>query len=163
MKSFVSQLSFILVGAFLLNACTQRPSDKSEELSLADKAAFHQTLSTHLEAVSQKNLATLATTLAPDSTFFLILPGNELEKTSSSFLEMHREWFQDTSWTFDFEILEEVADKTVGFAIVEVLYREPDRNGAPYFNRMLLTYGLRKYQGEWFVIMDHASSVEKTP
>ena len=50
----------------------------------------------------------------------------------------------------------------LGMAVVEVIYREPNRNGKPYFNRMIVSYDLQKVAGQWYVIKDHASSVEKS-
>ena len=39
---------------------------------------------------------------------------------------------------------------------------EPERDGKPYFNRMHISYTLEKQNGQWYVIKDHASSVEKS-
>jgi len=47
-------------------------------------------------------------------------------------------------------------------AITEIVYREPERNGEPYFNRMIVSYVLEKIDGHWCIIKDHASSVEKS-
>jgi len=36
------------------------------------------------------------------------------------------------------------------------------RDGVPYFNRMIVSYDLENLDGAWYVIKDHASSVEKS-
>jgi len=79
-----------------------------------------------------------------------------------SFLAFHEAWFQDTSWTFTTEILNVEVGPEVGMAVTEVVYREPERDGVPYFNRMIVSYTLRKTDGKWYVIKDHATSAEKS-
>ena len=92
----------------------------------------------------------------------LILPGMEMMNSAEEFMAYHREWFQDTTWTFDTNILNTEIGDRLGMAITEIVYREPDRNGKPYFNRMIVSYVLEKNNGQWYVIKDHASSVEKS-
>ena len=82
--------------------------------------------------------------------------------TTEAFLDYHRDWFEDTSWTFEPKILEFNAGLYFGMAVVEVMYKEPNRNGKPYFNRMIVSYDLEKQNGEWVVIKDQTSSIEKS-
>ena len=92
----------------------------------------------------------------------LILPQSKITYTSKEFLDMHKEWFQDTTWTFETKILNSKVDGNLGIATVEILYKEPDRNGKPYFNRMAVGYVLEKEDGKWYVIKDQACSLEKS-
>lgn len=116
----------------------------------------------HLDAVSGKDLTTLASTMSPEGNMQLILPGDEIVASVDSFLAFHEAWFQDTSWTFTTEILNVEVGQEVGMAVTEVIYREPLRDGVPYFNRMIVSYTLRKMDGKWYVIKDHATSAEKS-
>lgn len=128
-----------------------------------DSQSFMSTLKKHLNAVSNKDLKTLASTLPPNGNMQLILPQAEIITSVEGFLDYHREWFAlDNGWTFETKILNSTIDKTLGMAIVEIVYREPLRNGKPYFNRMIVSYDLEKTDGQWYVIKDHASSVEKS-
>jgi hypothetical protein len=92
----------------------------------------------------------------------LILPNQEIVYTADKFIEFHEEWFKDTTWTFETKILNSEVDARIGMATTEIIYREPDRNGKPYFNRMIVTYLLENIRGQWYVISDHASSIEKS-
>ncbi|MEM1326226.1 MAG: nuclear transport factor 2 family protein [Bacteroidota bacterium] len=117
----------------------------------------------HLDAVSNRDLSTLKSTLSPKGNMQLILPSTEIINSVDSFMNYHETWFQDTSaWTFDTEILNTMVTDDLAIAITQIVYREPERDGKPYFNRMTVSYGLQKYDGEWYVIKDHASSVEKS-
>lgn len=133
-----------------------------EAVRQTDVRAFHATLERHLNAVSQKDLQTLASTLSPQGDMYLILPNTPITTTAKDFLAMHEEWFQDTGWTFEPKILHTDVGQDLGIGVVEVMYREPNRNGKPYFNRMAVSYALRKMEGRWYVVKDQACSLEKT-
>jgi hypothetical protein len=126
------------------------------------ESTFLVLMQKHLDAVSQKNLTALAATMSPSGKMQLILPNQEIVYTANKFLEFHEEWFKDTTWTFETKILNSEVDARIGMATTEIIYREPDRNGKPYFNRMIVTYLLENIRGQWYVISDHASSIEKS-
>ncbi len=123
--------------------------------------AFVDLMEKHLRAVSEKDLETLASTMHPTGKMQLILPSQEINVSADSFLSFHENWFKDAVWTFDTEILNTEIGDQLGMAVVESVYREPERNGKPYFNRMIISYLLEKTDGKWYVIKDHASSTEK--
>ncbi|MCB0496931.1 MAG: nuclear transport factor 2 family protein [Cyclobacteriaceae bacterium] len=148
--------SFIVVAILLgAKSCTCPSSEKEEK-------EFLKTLQIHLDAVSNKEYNTLEKTLSPSGKMELILPQSKITYTSKEFLDMHKEWFQDTTWTFETKILNSKVDGNLGIATVEILYKEPDRNGKPYFNRMAVGYVLEKEDGKWYVIKDQACSLEKS-
>jgi ketosteroid isomerase-like protein len=157
-------LTFIVV---VLIGCADNslslPSEETLSLATAEnEGAFREVMQKHLDAVSGKDLTVLASTMSPAGNMQLILPGDEIIASVDSFLAFHEAWFQDTSWTFTTKILNVEVGLQVGMAIIEVVYREPEREGVPYFNRMTVSYTLRKMDGHWYVIKDHASSVEKS-
>ena len=83
--------------------------------------------------------------------------------TVDGFMNYHSEWFGiPAKWTFETEILNTEIKEDLGIAITQIIYREPERNGEPYFNRMIVSYALEKINGKWYIIKDHASSVEKS-
>ncbi|GEQ87131.1 hypothetical protein ULMS_26390 [Patiriisocius marinistellae] len=129
-----------------------------------NKEAFLKTLETHLNAVTNKDLTTLKSTMSPNGTMQLILPSTEIINGVDGFIDYHDTWFKDasTTWTFETKILNSEISEDLGIAITEVIYREPERNGVPYFNRMTVSYALKKIKGTWYIIKDHASSIEKS-
>jgi len=151
-----------------LTRCEKKASAPGIEAELAEaqkqnEEAFITQLQTHLNAVSSKDLATLQSTLSPNGNMELILPDQEIIYTTAGFIQFHETWFKDASWRFSTEILGVVIGERFGAATTEILYEEPERNGQPYFNRMIVTYTLEKINGTWYIIKDHASSIEKTP
>ncbi|MEL6810965.1 MAG: nuclear transport factor 2 family protein [Bacteroidota bacterium] len=124
--------------------------------------SFKPTLEKHLNAVSNRDLVSLKSTLSPKGDMSLILPGTEMKSSTDEFIEFHMAFFKVPNWTFETRILETKVGSKFGTAIVEAMYREPDRNGKPYYNRMMVSYVLEKINGKWYVIKDHASSIEKS-
>lgn len=132
------------------------------ESQLRNEQLFITTLQKHLDAVSTKNLDSLKSTLSPTGEMMLILPNSEISKTVDKFLEFHEEWFKDSTWTFETKILSTEIGENIGIAVTEIIYREANRNGKPYFNRMNVSYALKIINNNWYVIKDHASSIEKS-
>jgi ketosteroid isomerase-like protein len=128
----------------------------------ASEAQFTLVLQKHLDAVTNKDLKTLESTMAPNGKMELIQPSSETVYGVQGFMDFHKEWFAIPNWTFTTKILSKDVGEQLGVATVEILYQEPERNGKPYFNRMNVSYTLKKFDRQWFVIKDHASSIEKT-
>ena len=129
----------------------------------ANQTDFNIVLEKHLNAVTNKDLKTLEATLSPNGNMLLILPKTETTNTVAEFVAYHKEWFAaDLEWSFETKVINTSIGETLGMAVVEIVYREPLRDGEPYFNRMIVSYDLEKIDGTWYFIKDHASSVEKS-
>lgn len=160
-------LILLLISTISITACNETGDESSGDLSSESsknqsKKEFVETLEKHLNAVSNKDLATLKSTMSPDGKMQLILQGSEIINSVDGFMNYHEEWFKEPNWTFETKILNtEIGDK-LGIAVTQIIYREPERDGKPYFNRMIVSYGLEKLNGKWYIIKDHASSIEKS-
>ena len=161
MTRFFSRTTLIvlfMLGVFLQG---QTSTENVKSLDTDNEQRFVERMQEHLEAVSNKDLTTLKSTLSPEGDMQLILPNTEVLYSVEKFMEYHQAWFQDTTWTFETKILSTEIGEKVGIAITEIMYREPERNGKPYFNHMVVSYALKKIEGQWYIIKDHASSIEK--
>jgi len=148
----------VFIFAILLASCASETSSNKE-----NEARFLETLQLHLDAVANKDISTLESTIHPNGKMQLILPKEPIKTTVEEFVTYHKEWFAlDNNWTFSTKVLNYKVDKTLGMAVVEVLYKEPLRNEKPYYNRMIVSYDLEQVDGKWYFIKDHASSVEKS-
>lgn len=127
-----------------------------------NEVAYLSTLKTHLDAVSNRDLTTLAATLSPKGDMHLLLPQSKMITTAEGFLGFHRDWFVEPNWTLDNKIIHSDIGTDMGISVVEALYKEPERDGKPYFNKMNVSYALKKIEGKWYVVKDHACSVEKS-
>ncbi|MEZ4782060.1 MAG: nuclear transport factor 2 family protein [Flavobacteriaceae bacterium] len=134
----------ILMFALLL-ACNTQNKDTSETSNEKECIALMQK---HLDAVSNKDLATLKTTMSPTGEMQLILPQTEIMEGVDAFMSYHKDWFAvDNGWTFETKILNSKVGEALAMIITEIVYREPERDGKPYFNRMIVSYDLEKIDG----------------
>ncbi len=74
----------------------------------------------------------------------LIIPGRAITYTVDEFVELHQNWFKDTTWTMQTNILNLKADQNIAFATADAMYKELERDGNPYFNHMVVSYILEK-------------------
>lgn len=165
------QQKLLLFCCCILVACNTTTSEETQpkedplssaEADQANKEAFTAVMQTHLDAVSNRDLVRLQETMSPNGNMLLIVPGSEIIDSVDGFMDYHKEWFAMPDWTFETKILNTEVGEDLGMAITEIVYREPERDGVPYFNRMIVSYVLQKIDGKWYVIKDHASSVEKS-
>lgn len=155
---------FLVLTSILFTSCIEKEQENPlVNYKAVNELLFIETMQKHLNAVTNKDLATLKSTLSPNGNMQLILPKTEITNTVDDFMEYHKNWFEvKTPWTFETKILNTKIGKEFGIAITEIIYREPERNGVPYFNRMHVSYALQKINNKWYIIKDHASSIEKS-
>lgn len=158
----------VVFSAMSLLACqSTSPSNLVHGKKDCVNDSAHQTqmlheLKKHLNTVSNKDAEALSETLHPDGIMTWVMPDRENTMGAEAFVEAHKKWFAEPGWTFETKILQARADCHLGNALVEVMYREADRGGKPYFNRMMVSYFLEYVDGTWHVVHDHAGSVEKS-
>ncbi|WP_452229545.1 MULTISPECIES: YybH family protein [unclassified Lacinutrix] len=165
MKLIKSNIYILLVlTTFIFISCGKKEQKNPLiNYEVQNEMFFVATMQKHLNAVTKKDLTTLKSTLSPNGNMQLILPNTEITNTVDAFMEYHKNWFAvEMPWTFETKILNTEIGKDFGIAITEIVYREPERNGEPYFNRMHVSYALQKIEGKWYIIKDHASSIEKS-
>ncbi|MEZ4802315.1 MAG: nuclear transport factor 2 family protein [Gelidibacter sp.] len=162
MKYFLHYLIIILFIGSLTSCKEKNISNENNNQIGQNEKMFITTMQKHLNSVSNRDLSTLESTMHPNGKMQLILPGTEIITGVDGFMEYHKNWFNDSNWTFETKILNTEIGDTFGMAITEIVYREPERNGMPYFNRMIVSYDLEKFNGNWYIIKDHASSIEKS-
>lgn len=154
-------ISLIMLG-FSSCELKQKEIKKNEVSQKQNEELFKSVMSKHLNAVTTKNLKILKSTMSPNGDMELIQPRSEIVYSVDGFMKFHQEWFSIPDWTFKTKILSTNIGDRIGVATTEILYEEPKRNGKPYFNRMIVSYTLEKMDGNWYIIKDHASSIEKT-
>lgn len=154
--TFTIPILFLIFSSCNSNSTPQLDSKKNEK-------EIRTTLEKLLTSIENKDIDLLKSTLSPSGEMELILPNTKTTYTVDEFVNLHEEWFKDTSWTMETKILNIEPGKYIGTATTEAIYREPDRNGKPYLNHMIVSYVLRKNKDDlWYLIKDHASSLKKS-
>src|SRR5947209_8767106 len=65
---------------------------------------FRETLDKHLRAIRERDLPSLVETL-PDETLTLIMSDGRLVGTVREFVDLHRDWFEQTTWTLETKVV----------------------------------------------------------
>lgn len=161
MKSIKKTL-VVLTSIFALVSCSQNSNQNSVEIDKNEKE-IRKTLEVLLTSIENKNIDGLKSTMSPSGQLELIQPNTKTTNTVDEFVQLHDEWFKDTTWAMDTKILNIETGLLIGTATTEAIYKETNRNGKPYFNHMIVTYVLKKEtDNKWYVIKDHASSLKKS-
>lgn len=162
--SHVKTILFLLTFLFAVLSCKEEKSsvEKVKANQEQNEQQFVSALEKHLDAVERKDLKTLKATMSPNGNMELIQPSMEVIKGVDGFMKFHETFFNHPNWSLKFKITSKSVGDKIGVATTEAMYREPNRNGKPYFNRMTVTYTLEKINDKWYITKDHASSIEKT-
>lgn len=156
--------NLIIIASILLSllfSCNSNPENQFD--SKKNEMQIKNTLETLLMSIENKNIDSLKSTMSPTGKMELIVPNAEITYSVDEFVNFHTEWFKDSTWTMETKILNIESGKHIGTATTEAIYREPNRNGKPYFNHMIVSYVLEKSSDNiWYVIKDHASTLKKS-
>ncbi len=146
---------------FILPGC-QSKLEQSKEIE-TNLIQINKTLETLLDAIERKDINALKSAMSPSEKMEFIVPSTPVTYSVESFVNFHDEWFKDTTWTIETNILNVKPGLTIATATTEAIYREAERNGRPYMNHMIVSYVLEKNQDNtWSIIKDHASSLKRT-
>ena len=151
------KLLYVSLFALLLMfiAC-QKADDKNsrqDPLKVLDK---------HLWSIANHNLDSLKSTLSPSGEMLLVLPGNKILSGVDSCMAMHKAWFSDAPWRFHRKIRNVISGKEVTEVLVDATYMD-SKKGSPYYNKLAISFTLRREHGRWYVVKHHACSIEKSP
>lgn len=149
-------LSLLIIG---ISSCDLKENEVSKK---QNEELFKSVILKHLNAVTTKDSKTLKSTMSPIGNMELIQPSSEIVYSVDGFMKFHQDWFEVPNWSVNTKILSTDIGDRIGVATTEFLYKEPERDGKPYFNRLIVSYTLEKINSNWYIIKDHASSIEKT-
>ena len=110
---------------------------------------FHEGLREHLSAIAARDIERFAATVSRDPAARVIAPDGGAIVGFESIVEAHRGWFESDGWTFSPTTIFERESDTLGFALLEVHYREA--SGA---KRFLLSAVFALEDGIWRLLYD---------
>ncbi len=134
----------------------------SVDVGIDDTAARAKLMSL-LSSLEERDIESFRTNMASADEMDLILTNGDIITSVDSFVELHRGWFQDTTWSIRHELVDFKFYGNFATSTVKAYYNEPDRNGRPYFHNMLVSYVLRQADdGDWMIIKDQATTFDKS-
>lgn len=111
---------------------------------------FKAALATHLGAISSRNLEAFAATVSRDPEARVVGPDGAAIVGYDAIVAAHRGWLASTAqWSFEPHIRLVRAAEHLGFALLEVDYREGDTG-----RRFLLSLVFTRENGDWKLFYD---------
>jgi ketosteroid isomerase-like protein len=120
---------------------------------------FRATLDQHLNAIRGRDLRSLIETL-PAETLTLVMSDGRLVTAVGEFIELHRGWFEQTSWSLDTEVVAMQETPQMGFATIRLDYRDEPPGGSRVRQTSLLTLIFALQGDRWVMILDQNTPIK---
>lgn len=119
---------------------------------------FRETLGRHLQAIQDRNLASLLETVAADG-LVVITSDGRLIRSRAEFAALHQSWFEMTTWRLGEEEVELRETPELGVAVLRLDYRDDPPGGQPIRETSLLTLIFALQEGQWRMVHDQNTPV----
>jgi ketosteroid isomerase-like protein len=122
---------------------------------------FRETLERHLRAIRNRDMAALESTVSADN-ILVVTSDGRLVSSTREFLQMHRDWFQSTTWSLDVSqvSLQESAD--LGVAVFKLRYIDQPAGQPKVDEQSYLTLAFARRDERWEMILDQNTPCRKT-
>lgn len=148
MKTLLLAVAFTILAATMAHAS----SITDKDLALV--------LDAHVKAVQARDLAALEKTITTGETLDLILPNGHRMTTRAQFVDMHREWFTETNWTWSLETVAVAEAKDMAVVTARTRYEERDGDKSVVAEGWLsLTF--RREAAGWRLVHDQNTPIRK--
>lgn len=121
------------------------------------KPDFDTALQKHFDAISNRDIDAFKSHLTRGETLYTIVQNGHAFTTPLETIEIHKQWFQDSSWTWEGKVIHKVVGEDVAMALIKYEYRsKPD--AAPFST--WLTYVFQLQEGEWRIVHDQNTALD---
>ena len=107
----------------------------------------------HVKAVQARDLAALEKTITSGEQLTLILPNGARTATRQAYVDFHKQFFAEKTWTIEFEQVSRAISPDFAVLTTKSLYQDVV-DGKPYRSRSWVTFTFRKESGQWRLIHD---------
>ena len=146
MKPLSLAVAYVILAATMANAS-----------SIADKD-LAAVLDAHVKAVQSRDLPALEKTITTGETLELILPNGHRMTTRAQFVDLHREWFKETNWTWALEVVSVAEARDMAVVTARTRYEERDGSKSTVAQNWLsLTF--RRETAGWRLVHDQNTRV----
>ncbi|WP_251553061.1 nuclear transport factor 2 family protein [Psychrobacillus sp. MER TA 171] len=118
------------------------------------KESFHTVLIKHLDLMQNKDIIPFLQTISEQEDISVIMPNGRLISGYKDVAEFNKDWFADIDWSLSYQIIKEECTDEMGYAVVEIEYKDVDQNGNPYNKIYYLTLIFKKNNEKWLLVHD---------
>ncbi|RMH68783.1 MAG: DUF4440 domain-containing protein [Gemmatimonadetes bacterium] len=121
---------------------------------------FTDTLNQHLDAIRTRNITAFLATVIEDDSLNLILPNGAWINNRADFVKFHEEWFSDTEWHAEFEVLSTIERNDMAQALVQMDYSDMDPEGEEYHATIYLGLVFLRQKEQWVLIHSQNTPIQ---
>jgi uncharacterized protein (TIGR02246 family) len=121
--------------------------------AVASEADIDALFAEHVKAVQARDLAALEKTITSGDQLTLILPNGVQTATRQAYVDFHKQFFAEKTWTIQFEPVSRAVGPDFAVLTTKSLYQDV-ADGKPYRSRSWVTFTFRKESGQWRLIHD---------
>ena len=125
----------------------------------APAADFDQTLRTHLQAITDRDLPTLLDTVSERADFSVIFPNGQRLVGKAAFEAMHTEWFADPDWRMSFEEISRWQSDAMAGVLLRYDYRDQPEPGSGNRRQRFLFLLFQLIDGQWLLVHDQNTPI----
>jgi uncharacterized protein (TIGR02246 family) len=143
----------LALAVAMMAACGGADSPVAQTASA--RPSLRATLDAHMAAIDARDLDALLATVTTGERLTLILPGGNVLRTREEYRRLHVEWFAETDWRMQFELMElrELAD--TGIALLKYRSQNRQADGSYQTRReALLSLVFALEDGKWRLVYD---------
>lgn len=140
--------AFILTTSGLV-ACTSSSSAPPD---------FQNAVEQHLETVEIRDFEGFKSTLTRTEDLNVIFPGGTMLSNTQAVLDFHKEWFKDSDWVFEANIVKIIEGTSQSTALVNYSFKDT-ADGAPRKAWLVLTFQLE--DNRWRLIHDQNTRIDE--
>lgn len=119
--------------------------------------SFDAALRTHFTAIKSRDLEAFIATVTDETEMTLIFPNGDLLTTREAVIDLHRDWFADTSWTWEAEVVATTVGVDLAYALVRYTYAD---EAPPRQNWLSLVFRLE--DGAWRLVRDQNTAAPQS-
>jgi uncharacterized protein (TIGR02246 family) len=121
---------------------------------------FRDTLDRHLQAIQDRDLGALIETLPADG-LTLVMADGRLVRSVQEFVDLHRKWFAQPTWSLEVESVQVTETADVGVALLYLDYHDVAPDGRAIHESSYLTLIFARRDGKWVMVHDQNTPVRK--
>ena len=121
---------------------------------------FRETLDKHLRAIRERDLKAFRETLPADD-LILIMSNGRLVRSAAEVVELHRGWFEQTTWSLATTLLGLRETPDLGVAVLHLDYRDQAPDGLPVQETSYLTLVFARQDGKWVMVQDQNTPIKE--
>ncbi|MDE1153363.1 MAG: DUF4440 domain-containing protein [Micavibrio sp.] len=121
------------------------------------KPDFDLALQKHLAAIENRDLAAFSKGITQNPVLYTIVQNGHAFKTPAEIIAIHADWFNDSNWAWNGDVIHKVVGSDMAFAVLKYTYRASA--GGTAFETWL-TYVFAIEDGAWKIIHDQNTALD---